>query len=109
MKVIVEKDDESLVVKGAKLAYGAVKNKLVSIITGNAALSSIGTILKLLSFLPGIDRDAVENKMKELSGFLNSNIEDFDEFMKSIPMLETLFGDEKDCLKNIMRFEVFVQ
>jgi len=47
--------------------------------------------------------------MKELSGFLNSKIEDFDEFMKSIPMLETLFGDEKDCLKNIMRFEVFVQ
>lgn len=109
MKVIVEKDDESLVVKGAKLAYGAVKNKLVSIITGNAALSSIGMILKLLSFLPGVDKDAVENKMKELSGFLNSKIEDFDEFMKSIPMLETLFGDEKDCLKNIMRFEVFVQ
>ena len=109
MKVIVEKDDESLVVKGAKLAYGAVKNKLVSIITGNAALDSIGTILKLLSFLPEIDRDAVDNKMKELSGFLNSKIEDFDEFMKSSPMLETLFGDEKDCLKNIMRFEVFVQ
>ena len=109
MKVILEKDDESLVVKGAKLAYGAVKNKLVSIITGHAALDSIGTILKLLSFLPGVDKDAVENKMKELSGFLNSKIEDFDEFMKSIPMLETLFGDEKDCLKNIMRFEVFVQ
>ena len=47
--------------------------------------------------------------MKDLSGFLNAKIEDFDEFMKSIPMLETLFGDEKDCLKNIMRFEVFVQ
>lgn len=47
--------------------------------------------------------------MKELSNFLNSKIEDFDEFMKSVPMLETLFGDEKDCLKNIMRFEVFVQ
>ena len=44
-----------------------------------------------------------------MSGFLNSKIEDFDEFMKSIPMLETLFEDEKDCLKNIMRFEVFVQ
>ena len=36
MKVIVEKDDESL---GAKMAYGAVKNKLVSIITGHAVLS----------------------------------------------------------------------
>ena len=30
MKVIVEKDDETLVVKGAKMAYAAVKNKLVS-------------------------------------------------------------------------------
>ena len=39
MKVIVEKDDESLIVKGAKMAYGAVKNKLVSIITGHAVLS----------------------------------------------------------------------
>lgn len=109
MKVIVEKDDESLIVKGAKMAYGAVKNKLVSIITGHQALSSIGTVISLLSFLPGIDKDEVEKKMKDLSGFLNSKIEDFDEFMKSIPMLETLFEDEKDCLKNIMRFEVFVQ
>lgn len=109
MKVIVEKDDESLIVKGAKMAYGAVKNKLVSIITGHAALSQIGTVLSLLSFLPGIDKDVVEKKMKDMSGFLNSKIEDFDEFMKSIPMLETLFEDEKDCLKNIMRFEVFVQ
>lgn len=109
MKVIVEKDDETLVVKGAKLAYDAVKNKLVSIITGNQALSSIGTILNLLSFMPGVDKDAVENKMKQLSQHLNSNIEDFDEFMKSIPMLELIFGDEKECLKNIMRFEVFVQ
>jgi hypothetical protein len=109
MKVIVEKDDETLVVKGAKMAYAAVKNKLVSILTGHEVLSNIGTVLSLLSFLPGVDKDAVENKMKELSGFLNSKIEDFDEFMKSIPMLETLFGDEKDCLKNIMRFEVFVQ
>lgn len=63
----------------------------------------------MLSFLPGIDREKVDEKMKELSNFLNSKIEDFDEFLKSVPMLETLFEDEKDCLKNIMRFEVFVQ
>lgn len=109
MKVIVREDDDSLVVKGAKMAYSAVKNKIVSILTGHAVLSQIGTVISLLSFLPGIDREKVDEKMKELSNFLNSKIEDFDEFLKSVPMLETLFGDEKDCLKNIMRFEVFVQ
>ena len=40
---------------------------------------------------------------------MNSSIKDFDKFLEKIPMLETLFGDEKECLKNILRFQVFVQ
>lgn len=39
MKVIVREDDDSLVVKGAKMAYSAVKSKIVSILTGHAVLS----------------------------------------------------------------------
>lgn len=109
MKVILTEEDEGLMAKFAKKAYSAVKTKLVSILTGNQVLESIGTVMDLLSFLPGVDRKAFDDKMKELSGFMNGGIENMDELLKKVPLLETLFGEEKDCIKNLMKFGVFAQ
>ena len=109
MKVILEKDDESWMDKGIKMAYSAVRTKIVALLTGNVTINTIGTVLDLLSFLPGVDRKIVDDKMKDMSDFLHGGIENMDNLLKKVPLLETLFGDEKECLKNILRFMVFAQ
>ena len=105
----INESDEGLIVKAAKTAYGAVKNKLVSIVTGNSAVAAVGGVLTILSFLPGIDKEKVDQKRKELADFMNNGVKDFDAFLEKVPLLTTLFEDEKECLKNILRFQVFVQ
>lgn len=89
------------------MGYSAVKTKIVAMLTGTEVLSHIGTVLDLLSFLPGVDRKIVDDKLKSMTKMLQGGIENMDEFLKKIPFLETLFGDEKECLKNVLRFAVF--
>ena len=105
----INESDEGLIVKAAKKAYGCVKNKIVAILTCNTALSGLGTVISLLSFLPGIDRDKVQGKMKEMSKSLNDAVDNVDVFLKSVPVLSTLFEDERQCFNNILRFCVFAQ
>ena len=88
-----QKDDDGLIAKAAKMAYGAVKNKLVSILTGNQVLNSIGTVLDILGFLNVIDRDEADKKLKELSGFMNAGVDNMDELLGKVPLLEDIFGE----------------
>jgi len=92
---INEDGDDSLATKAVKAAYGAVKSKLVALLTGNQILDSIGTVIKIMSFLPGVDGKAVENKMKELTSFMQGGIKNIDQLLEKVPLLETLFGEEK--------------
>ena len=116
MKVIIEdekksaeKQDNGLVAKALKTAYGAVKNKLVSILTGNAVLSSIGTVLDILGFLNVIDRDKADAELKKLSGFMKSGVDNMDNLLGKVPLLEDIFGSEKETLKNVLKFMIFAQ
>lgn len=116
MKVIIEdekkseeKQDNGLVAKALKTAYGAVKNKLVSILTGNAVLSSIGTVLDILGFLNVIDRDKADAELKKLSGFMKAGVDNMDNLLGKVPLLEDIFGSEKETLRNVLKFMIFAQ
>lgn len=81
----------------------------MALLTGNSLLSSIGTIIKIMSFLPGVDGKIVEEKMKEMTSFMQGGIENLDKLLEKVPLLETIFGEEKQALNNLLRFFVFAQ
>lgn len=109
-KYYTEEEEKSLMQKAKDFATDAVKKKIVSILTGGQVLSSIGLILDILQYVPGInfDRSVVDEKLNTIISSLQGGVEDIDAWLKKIPMLETLFGDEKDFLKNVCRFGAFV-
>lgn len=117
MKVIIEDEkksskenqDDGLIAKTMKMAYGAVKNKLVSILTGNQALSSIGTVLDILGFLRVIDKDKTEKDLNRISDTLKSGVDNMDELLAKVPMLEDMFGSENETLNKVLRFMIFAQ
>ena len=92
-----------------KMAYGAVKNKLVSILTGNQVLNSIGTVLDILGFLKVIDKDKTEKDLNRISGTLKSGVDNMDELLAKVPLLEDMFGSEKETLNKVLRFMIFAQ
>ena len=116
MKVIIEDEkkseenqDDGLIAKTMKMAYGAVKNKLVSILTGNQVLNSIGTVLDILGFLKVIDKDKTEKDLNRISGTLKSGVDNMDELLAKVPLLEDMFGSEKETLNKVLRFMIFAQ
>ena len=117
MKVIIEdeknpeekEDKDGLMAKALKTAYGAVKSKLVSILTGNQVLNSIGTVLDILGFLRVIDRDKADAELKKLSGFMKSGVDNMDNLLGKVPLLEDIFGSEKETLTNVLKFMIFAQ
>ena len=112
MKVIIEADDQQddgLMAKAMKMAYGAVKNKLVSILTGNQVLNSIDTVLSILGFLNVIDREEADEKLKSISSFMKSGVDNLDGLLEKVPLLEEMFGSEKETLNKVLRFMIFAQ
>lgn len=92
-----------------KMAYNAAKNKLVSLLTGNQVLNSIGTVLDVLGFLHVIDREEADKKLKGVSNLMKSGVDNMDELLSKVPLLEDIFGSEKDTLKNVLKFMIFAQ
>lgn len=116
MKVIIEEDEakgsgesDGLVKKAAKFAYNSVKNKLVSMLTGNDALSKLGTVIDILGFLRVIDKEKAHKKLASLSDFMKSGVDNLDKILAKVPLLEEMFGDEKETLNKILRFMIFAQ
>ena len=104
-----KKEDNGIVAKTMKTAYNAVKNKLVSLLTGNDVLNSIGTILDVLGFLHIIDRKEADKKLKGLSNLMKSGVDNMDELLSKVPLLEDIFGSEKETLNKVLRFMIFAQ
>ena len=108
MKVILEKDD-GFIEKAAKKAYGGLKQSLVATLTGNAPLTMVGKILDALSFLHIVDRKKADEQLKKFTAFQDGGLDKVDAFLDKVPLLEDLFGSEKDFLVNLGRFSLFSQ
>ena len=113
MRVIIEqktkKSEEGLVAKAAKYAYNAVKNKLVSLLTGTDVLSNIGTVIEILGFLKVIDRKKADRELSKISDFMKSGVENIDNLLGKVPLLKDIFGEETETLNKVMRFMIFAQ
>ena len=109
-KYYTEEEEKSLMQKAKDFATDSVKKQIVSILTGGDVLSNIGLVLDILQYVPGLDfdRSVVDEKVNGIISSLQGGVEDIDSWLKKVPMLETLFGDEKDFLKNVCRFGAFV-
>ena len=101
------KEDDGLVVKAAKFAYNAAKSKLVALLTGTSVLNNIGTVIDILGFLRVIDKEEAKKKLNTMQDFMVSGVDNMDKILEKVPLLEEMFGDEKETLNKILRFMVF--
>lgn len=103
------KDDDGIVAKTMKKMYSSLKTKLVAMLTGQQVLNNIGTILDVLTFLHIVDRKKADEKMKQLTGFMQAGVENTDQLLAKIPLLEEMFGEEKEFINKAARFLLFSQ
>ena len=101
------KEDDGLVAKAAKFAYNAAKSKLVALLTGTSVLNNIGTVIDILGFLRVIDKEEAKKKLNTMQDFMVSGVDNMDKILEKVPLLEEMFGDEKETLNKILRFMVF--
>lgn len=90
-----------------KKAWGAVKKKAVSLLTGNVTASAIDTILSILGFLPGIDREEMNKKLGGVADKMKGGLDSTQEFINRIPLVGDFLSDDVEALNNICRFAVF--